>query len=118
MCGSNRRTRVRLSQEYPRNNFQNQTETKIQVDTDHIYCHNCSFSQNTKGSTFCHQCGHELKVCPISKMKFSLTQEIVQCTNCNWIFHKPHMDSWMLKKQSCPVCKTSPYQMILGKVGI
>lgn len=121
MCGTNRRKRI-FDQEYDRNNFRDnyqiRSEPRIQVDTDHIYCYNCGFSQNIKGSTFCNQCGFELKICPISKMKFSIDQETVQCTNCNWIFHKAHMDSWMLNKQSCPVCKTSPDLMILGKVGI
>jgi uncharacterized paraquat-inducible protein A len=120
VCGTNRRTRLIIDQEYTRNNFgdnQNQLESKIQANTNNIYCHNCSFSQNIQGATFCNQCGFELKICPISKMKFSINQETVQCMNCNWIFHKMHMDSWMLKKQSCPVCRASPDQMILGKVG-
>lgn len=126
MCGPNRRTRVLISQDYQGNeyqeispvNYQIEKDFRYVVDTNYTFCHKCNFAQNTKNADFCQQCGNELQVCPISKMKFSSNQEFVQCMNCNWIFHKSHMDNWMVKKRSCPICNGAPEDMIVGHVGI
>lgn len=119
MCGSNRRTRILMKQNYSRNNVidnQFEFESNFQVDTNFNFCHNCNYSQNIKQAKFCQKCGVELLVCPISKMKFSINQEFVQCKNCKWVFHKTHMDKWMVKSNSCPICKNPPSQMIAGVI--
>ena len=91
-------------------------ETKILIN-DSLYCYNCGFTKNTDDSTYCIQCGTELLVCPISKMKFNYDDEVVQCTNCKFVFHKHHLDNWMTTKQSCPVCKKPAKQMTVGIMG-
>lgn len=121
MCGHNGRIRILMNQSNAnKNSVSTQIEavSNFQIDTNFSYCHNCSFSQNIKNAKFCQQCGIELLVCPISKMKFSINQEFVQCKNCKWIFHKPHMDKWMVKSNFCPICKGPPNQMIVGVTSV
>lgn len=125
MCGTNRRTRLISNQDYRTDEYQNRTQLRYQteknvkfvVDANYTFCHNCNFSQNIKDAKFCQQCGNEIQTCPISKMKFSLNQEFVQCTNCKWMFHRQHLDNWMIKKRSCPICNGAPEDMTVGRIG-
>ncbi len=45
------------------------------------------------------------KICSICKLAVRKKQQIVQCNKCLNIFHKKHLEEWLEKKDSCPVCK-------------
>lgn len=56
MCGSNRRTRILMKQNYSRNNVidnQFEFESNFQVNTNFNFCHNCNYSQNIKQAKSC-----------------------------------------------------------------
>lgn len=42
--------------------------------------------------------------CSICKLNLRKKQQIVQCNKCLNLFHKKHLEDWLEKKDSCPVC--------------
>ncbi|MBN1329658.1 MAG: hypothetical protein JXA54_09310 [Candidatus Heimdallarchaeota archaeon] len=46
-------------------------------------------------------------VCVVCKFELKENQVIYQCQICQALFHEDHLNEWLQKSSSCPVCKNS-----------
>jgi len=46
------------------------------------------------------------EICPICKLSLEKKDTILQCPNCQSLFHDQHFIEWVIKNESCPTCFT------------
>ncbi|MCE7737331.1 MAG: hypothetical protein GPJ54_20750 [Candidatus Heimdallarchaeota archaeon] len=70
-----------------------------------VNCPNCDF-EIVKDSINCLNCNESLPKCMICKDLLRKDQEFEECHNCEYHFHKNHIDKWIQILPKCPICKT------------
>ncbi len=120
MCGSRRRHRSRNHDEiammpivdtYPGN----QT---LLPNEGLLCCLNCGQTFNSDNIKYCSNCGLEIQVCPISRIKFRAGDSFAQCPTCHTVFHYHHLTDWLNNDDRCPVCRKDVNSILKGIVGI
>lgn len=108
MCGSKGHQSIGKYQE---------EETPI-INEGLLYCLNCGQTFNSDNTKYCHNCGLEIKVCPISRNKFRTGDSFAQCPNCQTVFHYHHLTDWLTNDNRCPNCRKNLNSILKGVIGI
>ena len=48
--------------------------------------------------------GETKEVCQICKLELRKDQMMLKCPSCEKMFHKNHLEEWLVKTDECPVC--------------
>jgi len=61
-------------------------------------------SKKIKIKPFEYSKNNKIDVCMICKLAIRISDYVYQCPECNSYFHQQHLDDWLEKKSTCPVC--------------
>jgi len=53
----------------------------------------------------CPNCGKKIPICPICDVLIQAGEKTSQCPHCKTLFHKEHLDTWLMVRSTCPVCR-------------
>jgi len=52
----------------------------------------------------CPNCGNKIPLCSICDVVIRAGEKTSQCPHCKTLFHKEHLDTWLMVRSTCPVC--------------
>jgi len=67
-------------------------------------CYYCGAEIPVSART-CPNCGNKIPICPICDGLIQAGEKTSQCPYCKTLFHKEHLDTWLMVRSVCPVCR-------------
>ncbi|MHA1581141.1 MAG: RING finger domain-containing protein [Candidatus Baldrarchaeia archaeon] len=67
-------------------------------------CYYCGAEISVSAKT-CPSCGNKIPICPICDGLIQAGEKTSQCPFCKTLFHKEHLDTWLMVRSICPVCR-------------
>lgn len=74
------------------------------VEEETILCYYCGAEMSVSAKT-CPSCGNKIPICPICDVLIQAGERTAQCPHCKTLFHKEHLDTWLIVRSICPVCR-------------
>lgn len=68
-----------------------------------ILCYYCR-AEIPKSGEICPNCNNKIPICPICDMVVQAGEKTTQCPYCKTVFHKEHLDTWLMVRFGCPTC--------------
>jgi len=68
-----------------------------------ILCYYCR-AEIPKNVELCPNCNKKIPICPICDMVVQAGEKTAQCPYCKAVFHKEHLDTWLMVRFACPIC--------------
>ena len=74
------------------------------VEEETTLCYYCGAEMPVSAKT-CPNCGNKIPICPICDVLIQAGERTSQCPHCRTLFHKEHLDTWLMVRSICPVCR-------------
>ncbi len=68
-----------------------------------ILCYYCR-AEIPKNIELCPNCNNKIPICPICDIVVQAGEKTSQCPHCKTVFHKEHLDTWLMVRFACPTC--------------
>jgi len=68
-----------------------------------ILCYYCG-TEIPINMEVCPNCGNKIPLCSICDVMIQAGEKTSQCPHCKTLFHKEHLDTWLMVRSTCPVC--------------
>ncbi|MHA1722355.1 MAG: RING finger domain-containing protein [Candidatus Baldrarchaeia archaeon] len=72
-------------------------------DRQTILCYYCG-TEIPINMEVCPNCGNKIPLCAICDVVIQAGEKTSQCPHCKTLFHKEHLDTWLMVRSTCPVC--------------